>query len=604
MWLLLCTGIATGADASVLMLGNSYTLSNSLAGQLRSQLEAGVPAYTLVDVEREAAGGRRFTDHLAEADGSRGATRTRDLLVTGGYSWDWVILQEQSQIPGFPSWDPTLRASEAALVDLDDLVEANGAETVLFMTWGRRNGDSSNPALYPDFETMNDRILDGYLQYAAAASTAVRPVWIAPVGLAFAQVHADASAVGDPLAPGSDFARLYRPDGSHPSAWGSFLASAVQFATLTGREATGVGVGMGMVGDEAYRAYLETVADTVVLGNPYGVVPLPWAWRWADLGGAGAVGGAGMRPLVLVDVAASPLPTFSIGSWDAGQGAPGDARVLVAPTGSLDVGTLSVGPSGTGELRVQGRVDAATVLLGGGVSGSVHVDGGALHTVEVRGAGTLELTSGTLAGVTALDPALVQEGGTLAPGGGLTATALDLRPSGRIALDPGDFAALSGAALLAGTLHLTGFDDPSGRALVLSAASIDATGLTVDSGGDHAAAVVDVLGVPHLELTWSSPGPVAAVSGTCGGDVDLTLSGFAPGASAAVLLGAAREEGPLDACPGGWTGLAAPAQVGVLAVDGAGSASATIAVPAATCGQWFQVVDLSTCHATAVQAVP
>ena len=60
-------------------------------------------------------------------------------------NWDWVVLQDQSQIPGFPRSQAEWIASKDGAVEIAEVIEDNGGETVLMMTWGRRDGDSNNP---------------------------------------------------------------------------------------------------------------------------------------------------------------------------------------------------------------------------------------------------------------------------------------------------------------------------------------------------------------------------------------------------------------------------------------------------------------------------
>ena len=217
----------------MLLVGNSYTSANDLAGVLEGMLEAdGAEART----EARAPGGARFPDHLAEADGSNGDTQLRQWLTTDVDGWHAVVFQDQSQVPGFYDQDPSYDASLDAFVDLDLLAQAapGNPESVLFMTWGRRHGDSMNEWLFPDFSTMQDRLEEGYRRYAAAVD-APRVVHIAPVGLAFAAVHDGILADGGtPTDDGTCFSRLYSGDGSHPSAEGTWVAGATIAATLTG----------------------------------------------------------------------------------------------------------------------------------------------------------------------------------------------------------------------------------------------------------------------------------------------------------------------------------------------------------------------------------
>ncbi len=119
---LLLTGAAPAAaqDARVLMLGNSYTDSNQLDQLVAGVLAAAVPAWSAVDGRRLTQGGMTLADHAALADGTSGDTAWRQALVTGpeAGTWNWVVLQDQSQIPGFPHTEPSWTASRDGAVTL------------------------------------------------------------------------------------------------------------------------------------------------------------------------------------------------------------------------------------------------------------------------------------------------------------------------------------------------------------------------------------------------------------------------------------------------------------------------------------------------------
>jgi hypothetical protein len=274
-WLVLA-GQPALAD-EVLHLGNSYTYFNELDVLVAGLLVEG--GDSTATASRLAQGGLKFTDHVAFADTPGSAWYAA--MTDPGSSPDWVVLQEQSQIPGFPehaSADKT--ASIAAAMELDDRVEALGAQTVFLMTWGRRDGDASNDWLYPDYPTMQALLTDGYLGYVADSATAKRPVWVAPAGLAFEAVYEAELAAGDPLAADALFYRLYDVDGSHPSPLGSYLAACVVYATLTGASPEGLSdVGLGL--DAGDRDALQSFAAATVLSGAGGIV-YPWTVEEPD----------------------------------------------------------------------------------------------------------------------------------------------------------------------------------------------------------------------------------------------------------------------------------------------------------------------------------
>jgi hypothetical protein len=211
----------------VLFVGNSYIYTNDLPRTFASLArEAGVAE---VMVDSVTAGGYRLEQHAADA--ARAGTALANAL-DGDPSWTHVVLQEQSQIPGFPVGVPERDASMVAAVDLAGRATAVDALPTFFMTWGYRTGDARNPGLFPDYPTMQGRLEAGYRAMADAAREAPMTVELAPVGLAFTSVYEAASAGGDPQRTGSDFVALYSGDGSHPAAPGTYLAAATLLATI------------------------------------------------------------------------------------------------------------------------------------------------------------------------------------------------------------------------------------------------------------------------------------------------------------------------------------------------------------------------------------
>jgi hypothetical protein len=208
----------------VLFIGNSYTFADDLEQRYAEVRAADAEAREVI-VERIASPGYRLEQHLADLQTPGSATATRWASHCGGEApWTYVVLQEQSQIPGFPPDEPAAVASRAAAVALGERARACGAEPVLFETWGRRDGDADNPGLFPDYPTMQDRLDEGFEAMAAAGG-----LRRARVGAAFRALHAR---------PDFDFGRLYVADGSHPSALGTWLAALVIAGVTPSRDAT------------------------------------------------------------------------------------------------------------------------------------------------------------------------------------------------------------------------------------------------------------------------------------------------------------------------------------------------------------------------------
>ena len=142
----------------VLFVGNSFTYVNDVPGHYHAMLQD-------VEVEQVTPGGYTLAQHAADArtDGTDLARwlRTGTAEET---AFDAVVLQEQSQIGGFVSWEAARIASIAGAADLSGLARDHGDKVVLYETWGYRNGDSSNVLLgYGSYLGMQDHLDEGYL---------------------------------------------------------------------------------------------------------------------------------------------------------------------------------------------------------------------------------------------------------------------------------------------------------------------------------------------------------------------------------------------------------------------------------------------------------
>ena len=121
-----------------LFLGNSYTTYNNLP-QLTA--DVALSAGDTLEVASSTPGGYTFEGHLGNA-------ASMDLVTQG--NWDFVVLQQQSQMPAFPISQVEVETFPFA-TQLNDSILAHNpcAETVFYMTWGRENGDQQNCANWP-----------------------------------------------------------------------------------------------------------------------------------------------------------------------------------------------------------------------------------------------------------------------------------------------------------------------------------------------------------------------------------------------------------------------------------------------------------------------
>ena len=234
-------GSASAQTTRVLFIGNSYTAVNNLP-ELTRQLALSL-GDTLV-VNSSTPGGYTFNGHTTN-------TATQNLIDQGG--WNYVVLQEQSQLPSFP---PAQVAAESLpyATALVDSIRAHSpcAEPVFYMTWGRENGDADNCASWPPvctYEGMQEQLRINYLQMARDNSTAC-----APAGMAWKRVREEFPAIG-----------LYAADGSHPSVAGSYLVACTMYSTFFRR--TTMGATFTSTLDATTAATLQQVASSVVLDS-------------------------------------------------------------------------------------------------------------------------------------------------------------------------------------------------------------------------------------------------------------------------------------------------------------------------------------------------
>ena len=269
-------------ELSLFFIGNSYFNSNNLCDLTRQALQA-------IEIQTKIQGhnppGETFGGHLRNLQGE-GAKRKEHTLYRFLWndqqrqSWDWVLLQNQSQYPGFIQDVPqTYQESVDDLQRLTSAIRQHYTNTrfLLFMTWGRRNFDKHNPTVYPDFLTMQKKLADGYLHYVSATSTTDHPSYLAPVGLVFQTIYNDISAQGqDPKSEGSLFHSLYARDGSHPSLAGSYVGAVTIVATLVEMDANDLQWTPPQLDPDMARQLRAAVSKTIQETIATGTITYPW----------------------------------------------------------------------------------------------------------------------------------------------------------------------------------------------------------------------------------------------------------------------------------------------------------------------------------------
>lgn len=237
----LITLIFNAQNYSALFIGNSYTGVNNLPS-LTSQL-----ANSLGDTltyTSNTPGGYTLQGH---------STNNTTLNNIAQGTWDFVILQDQSQRPSFP---PTQVATEVypfAKNLVDSIKSANiCTEPLFYMTWGRQNGDQQNCQFYAllcTYNGMQDRLRTSYMEMATDNSASV-----SPVGAAWKYTRDNYPTIN-----------LYSADESHPSIEGSYLAACVFYSSMFRKSPEGATFNAGL--STATATTLQEVAKLVVIDS-------------------------------------------------------------------------------------------------------------------------------------------------------------------------------------------------------------------------------------------------------------------------------------------------------------------------------------------------
>ena len=252
--LILLTNLNADAEKrKILFIGNSYIAVNDLPTVVKNlALSFG----DTLEIDSNTPGGMNLNGHTTNPT-------TLSKIQAGG--WDYVVIQAQSQEPSF---DPTQVAVDTYpyAKKLDSLVHVSNpcAETIFYMTWGRKNGDAGNCPFYPPvctYEGMQQRLRESYLEMSMTNDATC-----SPVGVAWKKVR-DTN-------PGIE---LYNPDQSHPSLSGTYLVACTFYSTIYHKPSTGSTYVLGGV-LPADALTLQTIAGNTVLDSlenwqQYGSLP-------------------------------------------------------------------------------------------------------------------------------------------------------------------------------------------------------------------------------------------------------------------------------------------------------------------------------------------
>ena len=250
---LLCSIQCNAQKINVLFLGNSYTQVNNLPSTLVNLTQ---DATHSMMVESNTPGGYTFDQHSQNAI-------SLEKIRKG--IWDYVVLQEQSQMPSIDYYRYSNMYPAAERLR-DSIIKYNPcAEIILYMTWGRRDGgqqcENYGDGLYcsadfRDFDHMQDTMTSSYYELTQRLKCNC-----APAGEAWrTAIHQ------------TDF-NLFSADGSHPSTYGTYLTACVFYASIWNESAIGLNTAFEISEEDAQT--LQEIADETVFnsGTEWNLVP-------------------------------------------------------------------------------------------------------------------------------------------------------------------------------------------------------------------------------------------------------------------------------------------------------------------------------------------
>ena len=235
-WLISCGKPAPELKkVRVLFIGNSLTYTNDLPG-----LTAELARSRGIELEHDmyAPGGYTLSQHSRDPV-------LLEKINKGG--WDYVVLQEQSEMPAYP-WAPTevfpyARTLSRIIRDADPR-----AQVVFFMTMARKFGEQRDVRNFPDiatYEGMQRKLNDSYTGMALENQGI-----LVPVGRVWENVRARNPALN-----------LYGDD-VHPNLAGTYLAACAFYAVLFKDSPAGL-PHPGPLDDETAAYLQKAVSDTL-----------------------------------------------------------------------------------------------------------------------------------------------------------------------------------------------------------------------------------------------------------------------------------------------------------------------------------------------------
>lgn len=293
----------------VLFVGNSYTAVNDLPGMVDSVSRS---AGFLGSYQSNTPGGTTFSQHCTNESMS---------MIEQG-CWDYVVLQEQSQLPSFPQSQVENQCFPYAARLVEAIRRYNEhAVPMFYMTWGRKDGDQQNARYYSvlgTYEGMDSMLYMRYMYMAEANEASV-----CPVGRVWRYIRTNYPDI-----------ELYQTDGSHPSFAGSY-AAACSFFTLFFNQDPRQVTYKGSLDEHTAQLIREVVKDVVYDHYAYWMDPAHEEWGDTP---------EGIDDVDVDGIAIYPNPTTGKVNIDADfEICDMAGKVMVKGIGVADISNLSAG---------------------------------------------------------------------------------------------------------------------------------------------------------------------------------------------------------------------------------------------------------------------
>lgn len=225
----------------VLYIGNSLTSANNLPRMIADLAKSN---HRKIVYDVYAPGGRRFSQHAMDANALRKIEQR---------PWDFVVLQEQSQMPAMSRSVVEKHVFSNARILSRKIRSAHPhTKIVFYQTMARKNGDRGNARVSRELETywsMQDRINRSYLEMAQD-----NRAMLAPIGSVWKKARFQKASLN-----------LYA-DPVHPNVRGSYLSACV-FYTIFFQDSP-VGLSRPRQVDSETAKYLQDLVHREVFLSP------------------------------------------------------------------------------------------------------------------------------------------------------------------------------------------------------------------------------------------------------------------------------------------------------------------------------------------------